>query len=138
MKKLGLLLMAALSWQVFAAEQVIKPNSSANSCGVCDIFRPPAAVVITCERKSAHLAKPSVVLTQGWNVAWSAAGNWSITFTHSPCTDTAIDQGHSTCVIKDDVRSGTYVYRVHLDGCRRDGKGTIKVVKPDKPANTSY
>jgi hypothetical protein len=138
MKKLTLLILTVLSGRVVAQDQGVKPDSHANSCGVCDIFITP--VKITCNGDRAQSERPAVTLARGMRIGWEAAdqAHWSIKFRRSPCKEgSAFNQNNPSCEIGG-ARPGQYVYTIRLAGCRRTGRGTITVVHPDNPAKETH
>jgi hypothetical protein len=96
-------------------------------CGHCH------KIQIRCENGSTRTDRPKVTVVRNSNltgVEWgtlpSDNSNWVVTFdSDRPCGRPRIDNQNPVCEVTGPP--GRYVYRVKLEGCKRERKGEIIV-----------
>lgn len=137
MKKIVLLIVAGLTWQV--AAQHPTPQAVPVSCVGCDVL--PGPVTLSCKSGTVQVDHTSVKLSSGWKISWTtltASGQttpFTLTFpaTRTPCNEgSSFDQTNPFCTLSSAPQQQyptSYTYTVHINGCS-PGTGTIQYLKP--------
>ena len=126
------ILASALASHIPAQEGTFNNHSKVDVCGVCDVLTGPSK--IKCGTHRATTDDAHVTLAEKMSIQWtSAAGkDWSVKFRKSPCEDNRklFDASHDTCTIRMGAQPEIYTYKIRLKSCKKEGKGSIKIVMP--------